>query len=1178
MTIFSVIGTSEGYRIDNMGPTLSITSSSSQPTNNSVVPLTFTFSETATGFDVSDLTLVSGTGSFSNFSGSGNTYTADLTLSSTGAFQVSVADAAAADQLGNLGTGATFSGTRDVTAPSAVISAIPTEVNGPFNVTVTFNEDMTGFALGDFTVVNGTASNLQTVSAQVYSATITPDADGTVSVSVAASAATDAAGNGNTVSNTVSTTADVTRPTVTLDVPTGPVNAPFTLTMTLSEQVSAIALGNISVSNGAASNLQQTSTTTFTATITPTADGTVTVNFPANLVTDLAGLGNEAATAATITADLTAPTPTVSLTANAPGDPYTATISFDEDVTGFALDDITVTNGVASNLQTVSARLYSASITPSADGTMTVSVAAGVASDAAGNSNIASNTASTTADVTRPTVTLAMPSGLVNAAFTLTMTFSEEVAGLELGDISVTNGTASDLQQTSATLYTATITPTADGAVTVNFAENVVTDLAGLGNTAATAVTNTADLTAPTPTVSLTANAPGDPYTATISFDEDVTGFALGDITVTNGVASNLQTVSARLYSASITPSADGMMTVSVGAAVASDAAGNESIASNTASTTADVTRPTVTLDMPSGLVNAAFTLTMTFSEEVAGLELGDISVTNGTASDLQQTSATLYTATITPTADGAVTVNFAENVVTDLAGLGNTAATAVTNTADLTAPTPTLTATPGFPGTPYTVTISFDEDVTGLALGDFATTNVDLSNLSGTGDSYTLQATGTDFAQSVQLLAGTVLDAAGNGNLASNTIVVVPDGSTPGLTIAGVPDRITRGQTFDVTFTFSETVIGFEASDISLTNASMGTLRGSGAVYSATLTPNDRGNVTVAVADGAARDITGEPSVGATAVAQLDTSAEQSEAVAHFLQGRARSLIQNQPDVARFVTGEHSGSASVSVTRAGGNFTLSSRGNGPLWLAVSGSWSESDSEELRYGLASLGYHRQLSSGAIVGAMLQYDFAQQEDARGTTVEGTGWLVGPYFAAQIGDHPFFVDGRLLFGQTDNDITLSTGQSGRFSGDRLLATLGAQGRIATERGWTLIPNLTLSHVSDAQNAYVSAGTVVPEQRVTLTELALGMDFEVPILVSQGDLLLDFGVSGIYSRTEGSGAASAYITQEEGHRLRLDFGLSYDNGQGLRSSGAAFVEGLGRDADVSGYGLSFEVALTF
>lgn len=783
-------------------------------------------------------------------------------------------------------------------------------------------------------------------------------------------------------------------------------------------------------------------------------------------------------------------------------------------------------------------------------------------------------------DVAPPTLNITSTSSFPtnNTTIPLTFTFSETVTGFDASDLSLGSGTGSfsNLNGSGAT-YSADLTLSSTGAFQVSVADAVAIDRAGNSNTAAT-LNGTRDASAPTTVLSAIPPEVNGPFDVTVTFNEDMTGFSLGDFTVVNGTPSNLQTVSAQEYSATITPDADGTVTVSIGAGAATDVAGNDNIASNSESTTADITRPTVTLDVPSGLVNASFTLTMTFSEEVTGVTLGDIDVSNGAPTNLQQTSATVYTATITPTSDGTVTVNFPENAVTDTAGLGNEAATAATNTADLTPPAPTLTATPDFPGTPYTVTISFDEDVTGLELSDFDTTNVDLSNLSGSGDAYTLQATGTDFVQSIQLRANTVLDAAGNANSASNTTSVVPDGVAPSLTISGVPTTITRGASFVATFTFTVSVVGFEASDISLTNAAMGALTGSGSVYSATITPDDRGDVTVAVADGVAQDITGEASLAASAVAQLDTAGEQSEAIAHFLQARARSLIQNQPDVSRFVTGQSAGSASVSVSRGGGEFALNSRGNGPFWIAVSGSWSDSDTEEMSYGLTSLGYHTKLSSGTVIGAMVQYDMAEQEDAQGTIVEGTGWLVGPYFASQIGDHPFFVDGRLLFGETDNDIALSTGQTGSFTGDRMLASLAAQGRVEMDRGWTLIPNLTLSHVSDSQNAYVSGGTLVPEQKVALTEIAAGLDFEVPIFVAKGDLMLDFGISGIYSHAKGSGAASAYITEVEGHRGRAEVGLSYDNGNGFSTSGAAFAEGLGSETDVSSYGMSFEVVFTF
>src|SRR5690606_13882550 len=133
-------------------------------------------------------------GTFSGFSASGAVYTVNLNLSSEGAFQVSVADAIAIDRAGNQNTGATLGGTADFTVPGASLSAVRATVNGPFDVTVTFNGTVTGFDLGDFSVTNGTASNLRVMSAQAYPATVTPAADGAVSVSVPAGAASDIAG------------------------------------------------------------------------------------------------------------------------------------------------------------------------------------------------------------------------------------------------------------------------------------------------------------------------------------------------------------------------------------------------------------------------------------------------------------------------------------------------------------------------------------------------------------------------------------------------------------------------------------------------------------------------------------------------------------------------------------------------------------------------------------------------------------------------------------------------------------------------------------------------------------------------------------------------------------------------------------------------------------------------
>lgn len=96
-----------------------------------------------------------------------------------------------------------------------------------------------------------------------------------------------------------------------------------------------------------------------------------------------------------------------------------------------------------------------------------------------------------------------------------------------------------------------------------------------------------------------------------------------------------------------------------------------------------DTTAPTVTITCaqtsPSG--DAVFNFTFTLSEVSTDFAIGDLTVGNGTAGNFAG-SGTSYTADITPTASGAVTVDIAADAFHDAAGNGNIAATQFSITA----------------------------------------------------------------------------------------------------------------------------------------------------------------------------------------------------------------------------------------------------------------------------------------------------------------------------------------------------------------------------------------------------------------------------------------------------------------------------------------------------------------
>ena len=131
--------------------------------------------------------------------------------------------------------------------------------------------------------------------------------------------------------------------------------------------------------------------------------GTVTLAFASDHdIADTAGnaLTNTAPTGAndnTFELDNTAPTVTIGGVPETSTAPFTATITFTEPVTGFVLADIALANATAAAFTGADGdRAFTALITPTADGAVTVDVAADVARDAAGNGNAAAAQASFT--------------------------------------------------------------------------------------------------------------------------------------------------------------------------------------------------------------------------------------------------------------------------------------------------------------------------------------------------------------------------------------------------------------------------------------------------------------------------------------------------------------------------------------------------------------------------------------------------------------------------------------------------------------------------------------------------------------------------------------------------------------------------------------------------------------
>ncbi len=434
-------------------------------------------------------------------------------------------------------------------------------------------------------------------------------------------------------------------------------------------------------------------------------------------------------------------------------------------------------------------------------------------------------------DATPPTVAITSTANdPTSGAFDITVTFSEDVTGFDLSDLTVGNGTAGNFAGSGA-VYTATITPSTEGAVTVDVAAAVAQDLAGNDNTAASQFGIENDETVPTVTITSAANDPtGSSFDITVTFSEDVTGFDLSDLTVGNGAAGNFAG-SGAVYTATITPSADGTVTVDVAAAAAQDLAGNDNTAATQFSIQADVTAPAA--PVITGISDD------TGSDNTDGVTSDNTLSFSGTAEANTTVEVFIDAGSIgTTTADGSGNWTYDHSAITLSDGDYSVTAKstdAVGNTSS-TSTSLALTVDTVLPINPLLGSISDDN---GISSSDIITNDPTLV-FSGTAEPFatitlgsgpfTLLTTTADangdwvgdatfrsFTNSINLFI-TATDAAGNISPNSNTFLIGIDTVVPTVqSISRANANPTSASSVDFTVTFSEEVHGLTTSNFSL-------------------------------------------------------------------------------------------------------------------------------------------------------------------------------------------------------------------------------------------------------------------------------------------------------------------------------------------------------------------------
>ena len=399
----------------------------------------------------------------------------------------------------------------DTSSPTVVIGGLPAVTGSlsPIPVTLTFNEDVSELDLSGIQVINGTVSNIVVVDARTVTLDVAPDGAGDLGFTVLAGAVQDSAGNDNLAIGPVVTVFDASSPVLTFsNTPTGTIgSAAFTVDLDFSESVNGFDASDILISNGLLDQLVMLDADSWQATITPDGSNDIIVSVLAGAAQSVAN-GTDSG-AASITIDYNEGAPVATLTSSVESGytqgPFTVTVTWSELVNGFESGDISVTNGIVSNVSptTSPGQVYTFDVTPIGEGVVSVSVLELAVVDAGGIGNPPTVALTTIMDTQAPTISVDMPVlALVGNADAYSVSGDCTVDD-GLVDISLTGAVppVSSVACTPAGRYNATfdVTALSDG---IDALDISVTQSDAAGNIS-TPATATANKDTSSPTVSL---------------------------------------------------------------------------------------------------------------------------------------------------------------------------------------------------------------------------------------------------------------------------------------------------------------------------------------------------------------------------------------------------------------------------------------------------------------------------------------------------------------------------------------------------------------------------------------------------------------------------------------------------------------------------------------------------
>ncbi len=328
--------------------------------------------------------------------------------------------------------------------------------------------------------------------------------------------------------------------------------------------------------------------------------------------------------------------------------------------------------------------------------------------------------------------------------------------------------------------------------------------------------------------------------------------------------------------------------------------------------------------------------------------------------------------------------------------------------------------------------------------------------------------------------------------------------------------------------------------------------------------------------------DFTGEFTVRCTPNPVAPVQQAASNSVRNYIYRRTNALLEKEPDrprLARKDVGSLWPNGIQKMHFEGdqdrGSLEFGTSHSNPwademdVWVEGHYTWYDYDNDidvEGEQAVLYFGVDYTITSDVLIGVLGQTDWTNESaDAIGEDLEGSGWMVGPYFSAQLTQNLFF-DARAAWGRSENTLTLGTLITNEeFDTERWLvrANLTGNEQFGAEGRWRLTPSAAIVYFEEEQEEYsTNTNVTILAQTVGLGRATFEPEFAYHWITSKNTLIEpQLTLTGIWDFDPASGLAIpgfTYETDQWRASIEASIQVAWTSGVTLRASG--FYDGIG------------------